>query len=368
MRRRTILVIGLLAAAVLAPDVASAQFSLTPGGIMGAVTRPFRDMFGRLGRHRPMPHRNAANEARASPSQKPQSGSELGDVGPMTWPAAYSDVLGYTFWPKDYIGELRGHGFGDIATTIVGPLPAHRGATTVGAASADTQTDAGGSTKNCNDSAATQSDWPAKQIEDTAQLNGPQKAVLDKLRATIADATKAIKAGCQDTASMPPMQRLKFFEQRLWAVHDAGSLVREPLKVFYDSLTDEQKAKFKAPQQQEPADKAAGAAAKRQAQMCYAQGSGDIEKFLRQIQQAVRPTEAQRASVETLHQKTEQMGKLLLAACAQPVPETPIDRLDAADNRLTTMNYAATTVDIALNDFYAQLSDDQKAKFDSLGR
>jgi len=284
----------------------------------------------------------------------------------MAWPDAYSDVLGYTFWPKDYTDDLRQHGFGDIAATVAGPLPRRAAASTTGSASADNN----GGTQSCNDTGAAQNDWPAKQVGNSVQLTEPQKAALEKLRATIADASKTIKAGCQDTASLPPMQRLKFFEQRLWTVHDAGTLVREPLKAFYDSLTDEQKAKFKAPQQQEAGDanKAAGAAAKRQAQMCYAQGSGDIEKFLRQIQQAVRPTEAQHASFETLHKKTEQMGKLLLTVCAQPIPETPIDRLDAADNRLTTMNYAATTVDIALNDFYAQLSDDQKAKFDSLGR
>lgn len=362
MRPRTMLLIGLLAAAAMVPDVANAQFSLTPGGIMGAVTRPFRDMLGHLHRHRPASRREAANEVR-NDAQKPQS--ELGDVGPITWPDAYSDVLGYTFWPREYADDLRAHGFGDIAMIVAGPLPRRAVATsTTGSASAGES----GDTRSCNDNDVTQKDWPTRQIGDTTQLTAPQKAALDKLHTAIADATKAIKADCQDAASLPPMQRLKILEQRLWTVRDAGVLIREPLKAFYDSLSDEQKTKFKSSQEPASADKTASAAAKRQVQACYAQGSGEIEKFLRQIQQAVRPAEAQRASFEALHKKTEQMGQLLLTICAQPTPETPMDRLDAADNRLTTMNYAATTLEIALNDFYAQLSGDQKGKFDSLGR
>jgi LTXXQ motif family protein len=43
-------------------------------------------------------------------------------------------------------------------------------------------------------------------------------------------------------------------------------------------------------------------------------------------------------------------------------------RLDAADQRLVVMNYAATSMEVALNDLYASLDAGQKAKFTSLGR
>jgi hypothetical protein len=43
-------------------------------------------------------------------------------------------------------------------------------------------------------------------------------------------------------------------------------------------------------------------------------------------------------------------------------------RLDNANDQLTAMNYAATTVQIAFDDFYLKLSNDQKSRFYSLGR
>jgi len=45
-----------------------------------------------------------------------------------------------------------------------------------------------------------------------------------------------------------------------------------------------------------------------------------------------------------------------------------VARLDAANDHLSNLSYAATSMEIALDGFYAQLDDGQKAKFDSLGR
>jgi hypothetical protein len=43
-------------------------------------------------------------------------------------------------------------------------------------------------------------------------------------------------------------------------------------------------------------------------------------------------------------------------------------RVDAANDQLTAINYAATTVQIAFDDFYRKLKSDQKARFDSMAR
>ena len=45
-----------------------------------------------------------------------------------------------------------------------------------------------------------------------------------------------------------------------------------------------------------------------------------------------------------------------------------MSRLDDANNQLTAINYAATTVQIAFNEFYARLDGAQKTRFGSLGR
>ena len=73
-------------------------------------------------------------------------------------------------------------------------------------------------------------------------------------------------------------------------------------------------------------------------------------------------------SFVNLHKASDDMAKLMIASCAQPVLSRPVARLDAADDQLTTMNYAATTVQIALNDFYAKLNNAQHARFDAMSR
>jgi hypothetical protein len=62
------------------------------------------------------------------------------------------------------------------------------------------------------------------------------------------------------------------------------------------------------------------------------------------------------------------MAKLLSASCTRSVAADALPRLDAGINQVTTINYAATTVEIAFNDFYIKLDSRQKARLDSLGR
>jgi hypothetical protein len=72
--------------------------------------------------------------------------------------------------------------------------------------------------------------------------------------------------------------------------------------------------------------------------------------------------------MEALRQSTSEMVKMLSASCAQAIPAAPLARLDSAGVQLSRLSYAATSEQIALNNFYAALDADQKAKFDSLGR
>ena len=58
----------------------------------------------------------------------------------------------------------------------------------------------------------------------------------------------------------------------------------------------------------------------------------------------------------------------LREACPQVTALTPVGRLEAMEQRLNAMIEAANTVRPALEDFYATLSDEQKAKFNRLGR
>ena len=58
----------------------------------------------------------------------------------------------------------------------------------------------------------------------------------------------------------------------------------------------------------------------------------------------------------------------LQKACPTTVATTPVGRLEAMQQRLEAMIAAANTVRPALDDFYASLGNEQKAKFNRLSR
>ncbi|MGC1946695.1 MAG: hypothetical protein WA679_03950, partial [Pseudolabrys sp.] len=92
MRGRTIIIGGILAAAILLPDAGRAQ--LSPQGILGGITRPFRHALGQVGHYHRARHHHRAAAARAAAEPRTTasresaglSGSRLGWVGPPAWP------------------------------------------------------------------------------------------------------------------------------------------------------------------------------------------------------------------------------------------------------------------------------------------
>lgn len=362
------------------PAPARAQFS--PQGLIGAMTRPLRSLLGRL-HHFPRHHARPRHGAEpAQPSTAATEGVHFGNAGPAVWPTAYEDVVGYLFWPDDYSDSLRSRGFGVIADTLLQPPSERRPvevATTGSANAGDADSEPNGA---CNDPADTAMTWPITNIGQSVQLNGAERGALARLQTAMAQALKNVKATCSDEISQTPGERLHALVQRLWAVRDAGIYVRDPLKEFYNSLSPEQKAKFNSQRNNTKDAQATGTnnqagekqedknaeAAKRQYQACAASSGESAERLLRQIARKVRPTKEQDAALKALRQTTNNMAKLLSPTCDPSVPADPLARLDAANNQLTRMNYAATSMEIALNGFYAQLSGVQKARFDGLGR
>jgi hypothetical protein len=86
-----------------------------------------------------------------------------------------------------------------------------------------------------------------------------------------------------------------------------------------------------------------------------------------QIDRVVRPDDAQRAKLDHLQSATAQAADIIKAACPSEVPATPPARLAAVGKRLNAMLQAVGTVRPALADFYGSLSDDQKARFNTMG-
>jgi hypothetical protein len=320
---------------------------------------------------RTMPGAAAALPADQFQGQPSREGSSfapeampLGAVGPLTWPTAFEDVIGYTFWPERYVQRLRGHGIGDVLGAIftsTSPWGAH--AHFRGPRSADAGTNSTtDSPSGCPGKVL--ADWPASEIERLMSLTTEQRAALEQLRATIDDAVEAIKASCRDVTDKTPVDRLRAMQDALWAVRDAAILIRTPLTRFYDTLSDDQKKPFviadAPPDSRSGADVLKGAQRNEIARMCGLPRPSD--NSIRRIGRELRLTSAQRASFDELQKKASAMGQFLLASCLQPVRSTPIARLDAATDRLTAVIFAANHVGLALNDAYNQLSEQQRAK------
>ena len=204
------------------------------------------------------------------------------------------------------------------------------------------------------------------------QLKDAQHDALDKLQAAVNQSAKSIVGDCRSSGAPAPPDRLKMLIQSLWTVRDSGIFVREPLKNFLDTLDDAQKSTFASQQPQESRTANAGSAnnagTNKQYQACAAPNVEASERMIKEIEQRVRPNKEQAASLESFHKTSSDMAKLLMASCAQMVPTDPLARLDAADDQLTAMNYAATTVQIAFDDFYSKLDNGQKARLEPTGR
>jgi hypothetical protein len=84
------------------------------------------------------------------------------------------------------------------------------------------------------------------------------------------------------------------------------------------------------------------------------------------IARAVQPTPAQRAALDELRDASGKAADELKAKCPTDQALTPTGRVEAMEKRLEATLAAVRTVQPALTRFYDALSDEQKARFNSL--
>ena len=208
---------------------------------------------------------------------------------------------------------------------------------------------------------------PIDQIQQAIQPTAEQSAALDDLANASLKAAQALKAACPTDIALTAPSRLAAMQQRIEAMIAAVQTVQPPLEKFYGLLSDEQKARLTALGNDQRQSKASDDTTGSLAQSCSAAPPGVMEWPTAQIDQTVRPTDAQRASLVALQNATAQAADLLKASCLSSDPLTPPARLAAVGKRLDTMLQAVKMVSAALNDFYGTLSDEQKARFEAIG-
>jgi len=295
--------------------------------------------------------------------------NHLGWVGPLFWPFAYGDFFYYALWPGDYydVDPFWVYGYGDIYEGIFSPYVYDEYVQGPGAPArmaALTQSMA----QSCSDEAAEVTGWPINQISDAVQPNAQQSALLDDLGNAIVKASDVIKSHCPTAVSFTPTGRLDTMQQRLQGLVQAVNFVSEPLGKFYDSLSDEQKARFNSIK---PATDKAAAPNAAAANATPPKSDCDASVMAwptEQIDQAVQPNDAQRAKLDALKSAAANGADIIKAACPSETPSTPPARLAAAGKHLQAMLQAVDAIRPPLHDFYNSLSDNQKARFNTVGK
>ena len=297
-------------------------------------------------------------------------------LGPVFWPYAYADIFSYTFWPYAYEDAYWAYVYDDFFNTVFWApdayshyaygsdqaVPAGRRSSSGSRAMAQTVQ------QLCGDPDKGITAWPFAEIERAVQPTPEQRALLDEMKQAAAQAADAFKASCGGSFAMTPTGRLEAMTARVSATLETVRMVRPTLERFYESLSDEQKARFNA-----LGPDGAGRTARGQQQEANAQSAscGDVKPDLtnlpiERIEQIVQPSGAQKAALDRLREATANALDALQAACPNDVPLTPVGRLEAMEKRLEAMLQAANIVQPALQEFYASLSNEQKARFNTM--
>ena len=109
------------------------------------------------------------------------------------------------------------------------------------------------------------------------------------------------------------------------------------------------------------------AAPDRLAQMC-GEDSRDIAGLpIDLIQQAIEPTDTQRAALDDLANVSVTAAQNIKAVCPTTISLTAPNRLASMQQRIEAMIAAVATVQPSLDKFYGLLNDEQKARFNALG-
>ena len=404
---------ALMIAAVLLPNKAEAQFGLR-GGPLGVARFAVGHVIGmsRL-RHSRMAVRGGRYRSAALRSQDPR-GAERGQpanpyilraaltaqaalsgwhggrrpqgwwrhpdgsygwAGPVFWPFAHDDlttaiILGDTT-------SLSLYGYGDIYAAIFAPYAATEFAAYT--ASQGRRARKVPSVEAVCDASDT-GGLPVDRIAALVQPNELQRAALDELAIAWVAARDTIRATCPTQAPATAAERLGLMQTRLAAMIKATDAIAPSLAKFVDLLDAGQKAKLDALANERRAALAAGQRKDAQAPAaCEAgydprydvQAQRQYEQLVQQqwpgeIASTLRLDDTARARFEVLQDTTLRTMETL-SACPSKAEPTPQARLTAVKARLETMLQAVNGVGDALDDFEADLSNEQKAGFEAIG-
>lgn len=321
-------------------------------------------------------------------------------AGPVFWPFLWGDVFSFAFWPYDYYDPFWAYGPDFLFAGVFAPGPyfgpelgyapdyygynegypdfiyAYAGnnrgrhpptrpvAEDAGRAQhealVETNAAAVGS---CSSLAPEVTSLPLDQIRRTIHPTADQDAALDDLSSAAAKANDIIKASCPTDTPLTPIGRLDAAQKRLGAMVQAVETVRSPLARLYDTLNDDQKTRFNTMSGSGRAGPTSGDLAT----LCRPRSGEVVQLPIQRIEQLIQPNAQQQGAFNDLKAASQTAADALQTSCPSQFPGTPVGRLDAVKGRLSAMIDSLQTVRPKLAAFYALLSDEQKAKFNTMG-
>jgi LTXXQ motif family protein len=323
------------------------------------------------------------------------AGCHWGWAGAVFWPFALGDVFSYAWWPNTGAPAFWNYGVNTMLTGLFWPNGVYQWPEGYGAyANAgngnsykyarETHQDvySAGPAEEAQEKgeAATTSDaelaqsctgfapgvdgLPMNKIESTLKPEGHQRAAFDDLKAASTKADAILKGACPSEAPLTPVGRLDVLQKRLTAMIGAVDTVKAPLATFSGVLTDQQRRELDAM----GGSKGANASGKEMGDVsaCIDQGQQFADVPAQQIEQAVQPDAQQTAALDQLKSVSAKAAERLRSQCPTSVPDTAEARLQSMDKRLHDTMVAVNEVRPALVGFYESLSDEQKARFNTL--
>lgn len=282
-----------------------------------------------------------------------------GWVGPLFWPFAFYDISDYAFW-GDGMG-FWGYGYRDIYAAIFTPYDDDELGRYVSPPQGRKFRRFPTLERVCGDDVGELSSLPVEQIRQSMRLSEEQRSILDDLRKASVEAAQTIHAACPTEVASTASGRLAAMQKRLEAMKSAIARIRTPFEQFQESLDEDQKGELAA-----LADQRAPFAPKvPAAQSCTPPEA--LQWPTGEIEAKLHLNDAQREDLAVLSRMSVLASNTLNFDCQPDENLTAPDRLATADMRLDAMLDAIKWVRPALDEFYATLSDEQKAQFETIG-
>ena len=194
------------------------------------------------------------------------------------------EFFGYVFWPADYDTKFWAHGERDMIQAVF--------------------TKGDGTPTTCGQPSPTRATALIEKIEQTLRPNEAQRGALEELRTALTASLDGLSATCRDVEPLTPTARLKWMQDRLYAVRNAALSIRTPLSNFYDALSDEQKTQFGTSDivgaSETQVSGPSIAVSHDATQICAAQAQAAYAWPSALIGRRVRPNQQQRASLDAL--------------------------------------------------------------------